>query len=149
MENTGGVALSIGNKLGEFCEARGLGRAGVEIGFLLKRDPDLLRAPDVSFLVASRLEGGRFPRGYVDGPPSLAVEVVSPGESDAEVSAKVEEYLGIGTPRVWVVRPELKTITVHRPGGDAHTYRSGETLTSDDAGFDADGFELALETVFA
>ncbi len=145
----GDVAGEIRDHLSRFARDHGVGRAGVEVGYLLKRKPDLVRAPDVSFTHASRLKDGRFPDTYVEGPPTLAVEVVSPNDHDDDVATKVEEYLAAGTERVWVVRPKVRTITVHRPDGNAHTYRSGDTLGSDDAGFSVEGFELLADDVFA
>ena len=50
--------------------------------------------------------------------------------------------------RVWVVRPELKTVAVHRPGGDAHTYGVDDTLSSEDATFLVEGFALHLRELF-
>jgi Uma2 family endonuclease len=145
----GSVASELVGKLRLFCREHDLGQAAVEVGYRLQREPDLVRAPDVSFLEAARLEEGRFPRSFVDGPPTLAVEVVSPGDRDVDLSTKVEEYLAAGARRVWLVRPGLRTITVHRPNGDAHTYRAGDTLSSDDAGFDVEGFALRVDEVFA
>lgn len=145
----GGIAAEIASKLRRFCREHGLGDSGVEVGYRLRRSPDHVLAPDVSFTTASRLPGGRFPPSFVDGPPTLAVEVISPSDRDVDIAAKVEDYLAAGAERVWVVRPEQQTITVHRPGGDAHTYRSGATLTSDDAAFDVEGFELRIDDVFA
>jgi hypothetical protein len=49
---------------------------------------------------------------------------------------------------VWVVRPEARTVTVHLRDGDSHTYGIGDTLTSDDAGFGIDGFEMSLDDLF-
>jgi len=125
-----------------------LGVVGIEGGFVLGRDPDVVRAPDVHFVRASRLGGERMPAGFFQGAPDLAVEVVSPEDTDRAVAEKVLDYLGAGTARVWVVRPELKTVTVHRAGGDAHIYGAGETLTSDDAGFEAEGLSLDLSSFF-
>jgi Uma2 family endonuclease len=65
------------------------------------------------------------------------------------MARKVEEYFDAGSERVWIVRPRNKTVTVHRPGGDAHTYSVRDTLSSEDAAFAVDGFELSLEQFFA
>ncbi len=57
-------------------------------------------------------------QGFIEGPPDLAVEVVSPNDTAREVAAKVNDYLKAGTPLVWVIRPAERTVTVHRrPGG--------------------------------
>lgn len=143
------IAATILLLLGPFCSIHRLGRLGVECGFILARRPDVVRAPDVHFVRMDRLAGGKMPQGFLDGCPDLAVEVVSPDDSDAELSEKVDEYLEAGTPRVWVVRPNRMTVTVHRPNDEARTYRTGEMLTSEEAGFAVDGFELPVAEVFA
>ena len=88
-------------------------------------------------------------RDSFKGAPNLAVEVVSESDRDSDVSGKVEDYLRFGCDRVWVVRPRQETVTVFRAGGDAHVYSHGDMLTSADAGFPVDGFELSLSQIFA
>lgn len=63
--------------LREFVRRHRLGVIGVEIGFRLARDPDLVRAPDVSYTAAGILDPSRDRARFVEGPPTLAVEVVS------------------------------------------------------------------------
>jgi len=125
-----------------------IGEVGPEIGFTLQRNPDIVLAPDVAFVATEKLPGGVLPEGFVEGPPTLAVEIVSPNDRDHEVSDKVDDYLRLGTDRVWVVRPRARTVTVHRRDNTARIYHPGESLTSDDAGFLADGFDLPLDDLF-
>jgi Uma2 family endonuclease len=95
-------------------EDRGLGGlVGPEIGFKLAANPDTVRAPDVAFVREDRLPSRR-PRGFLKGPPDLAVEVVSPDDTPAEVRAKVEEYLDHGVPVVVVVDPDPQAVTIYR-----------------------------------
>lgn len=131
-----------------FLDQHSLGEVGPEIGFTLQRDPDIVLAPDVAFVANVKLPGGVLPEGFVEGPPTLAVEIVSPNDRDHEVSDKVDDYLRLGTERVWVVRPRPRTVTVHRQDNTARTYHIGETLTSDDAGFSVEGFALPLDELF-
>src|SRR4051794_41780032 len=50
-ESHGWVALGIGTKIFDHVERAGLGRAyAAETGFLLHRDPDTVRSPDVAFV---------------------------------------------------------------------------------------------------
>ena len=60
-----------------FVEARRLGVVMVESGFLLSRDPDTVRGPDVSFVLRSRANTV-VRRGFVPGAPDFAVEIRSP-----------------------------------------------------------------------
>src|SRR4051812_34704540 len=71
----GVVALNIAVVLRQFVQAHQLGRVfAAETGFRLA--PMRVRAPDVAFVAAARLAGG-VPSTFFDGPPDLAVEVVS------------------------------------------------------------------------
>lgn len=90
-----------------------------------------------------------MPAAFFPGFPDFAIEVTSPDDTDRDIQDKVLQYLTAGTPRVWVVRPETLTVTVYRQGGDAHVFRAGDTLTSDDAGFPVDGFTLGVEAIFS
>lgn len=132
-----------------FMDQHPLGEVGPELGVVLGRHPDIVRAPDVAFIAKDRLPGGVLPEGFIDGAPTLAVEVVSPNDRDQELNAKVDEYLAFGAERVWVVRPARKSVTVYRPDNTARIYHAGDALTSDDAGFSADGFVLPLDDLFA
>ena len=86
-------------------------------GYLLRRDPDLLRIPDISFVSWDRLPGGRVPEGYMPAAPDLAVEVVSPNDRAADVHDKVREYLDAGCRMVLVLWPGSRSATVHEQGG--------------------------------
>ena len=109
-----------------------LGMAFFEVGFRLTRDPETVRGPDVSFLSAVRIPAAGIPDGYFDGPPDLAVEVLSPSDTIYEVEEKVDEYLAAGTRLVWVVNPRRRTITVHAPGADPRVLGEGDTLDGGD-----------------
>lgn len=147
-EEHGQRALDLGSALLRFVREHGLGIVGVEIGFRLSGNPDTILAPDVAFVSNAMLPPERDVRRFIEGPPTLAVEIMSPDDREQEAAAKVGRYLAAGALRVWVVRPASQTITVHRPGGDAHTYSIEDTLTTADAAFDADGFTLPLREAF-
>ena len=63
-----------------------------EAGFQVAHDPDTVRAPDVAFVRAHRIPSGGV-KGFFQGAPDLAVEVVSPSDRASEVTAKVQEVL--------------------------------------------------------
>lgn len=142
-------ASRINRAIGYFVEQHSLGECMVETGYILRRNPDLVRAPDVSFLAAEQTpEGGIPEEGFLQAVPTLAVEVVSPGDLDADVQDKVIDYLTAGAERVWVVRPKSRSVTVYH-GDSARILTGAAVLSSDDAGFSAPGFELKLEDLFA
>ena len=142
------IALRVGSRLERFIEAHQLGEVGVEAGFRISSNPDTVRAPDVHFIRASRLSMAISSDAFFPGPPDLAVEVVSPGDTDRELDEKLAQYRQSGVARSWVVRPEARTVTVHYPDGASRLFGDGATLTSDDAGFEVEGFALAITELF-
>jgi len=146
----GEVVANLCDPLRRFTRERRLGAVLIETGFRLRRNPDLVRAPDLSFVVAGRMPAARADRlRYFDGHPDLAIEVLSPDDRESEIAQKIDDYLAAGAERVWIVRPRNRTVTVHRPGGDSHTYSGNDTLSSSDAAFSEPGFALPLPEIFA
>ena len=143
------IAIDIAFALKTFTDAKRLGRVSVETGFKLAENPDVVRAPDVSFVTADRRPPGSGRRGFVEGAPDLAVEVMSPDDREKDLLAKAGEYLDAGASRVWIVRPATRTVTVFRAGGEVATRHEAETLSSDDAGFGVEGFALPVAGIFA
>jgi len=134
MPPTGGVhgkvALRIGRLLDEYVEAHDLGVVcGAETGFILQRDPDVVRAPDVSFVAKTRIPVAGAPDSYWSIAPDLVVEVVSPNDRQAEVQQKVAEYFAAGARLVWVVDPATRTVCVHRSAADVCTLADDAVLT--------------------
>lgn len=142
----GRIAFRLGLKLGAHVLQNGLGEVfAAETGFLLRRDPDTVRAPDVAFVSAGRLPEGGLPRGFFPGAPDLAVEVVSPDDAADEVQQKVLDYLRAGARQVWVVYPDTRSVMVHAAGGEARTLGPEETL---DGGEVAPGFAVRVGEFF-
>jgi len=117
---------------------------GAETGFVLSRDPDTVRAPDLAF---TRTERASPPaRGFVPDAPDLAVEVLSPGDRPGYVREKVAEWLEAGTLAVWVVDPRERTVTVHEPDKRPAVFGEDEVLNGGDL---LPGFEFAVHAVFS
>ena len=126
----GHVAHKVALRVGTHALERSLGRVfAAETGFLLRRDPDTVRAPDVAFVAAERLGIEEIPAGFLKVAPDLAVEVVSPGDSGTAVRNKVTDWLAAGTRLVWVVYPETRSIVAHRPDHPARELHDTEVLT--------------------
>lgn len=93
--------------------ATDLGEVFGEAGYVLARDPDTVRGPDVSFVARRRLVDFDDSR-FFEGAPDLAVEIVSPSNRPAEIRAKVADYLAAGCRLVWVVDPGRRIVTAYR-----------------------------------
>lgn len=116
-----------------------------ETGFLLARDPDTVRGPDVAFVNRERLASAPRGRGYFPGAPDLVVEVVSPGDTYSDVEAKVEQWLHAGSRVVVVVNPRNRTLKVHRSITDVTVLTMADTF---DGGEVVPGFRLPVARIF-
>jgi Uma2 family endonuclease len=116
-----------------------------ETGFVLQRDPDTVRAPDVAFVRADRVPPKDQRRRFAELAPDLVAEVVSPTDRAGEVNGKVAQWLDAGVRLVWVVDPENRVVVAHEPGGLAHLLREDGLL---DGGDVLPGFRLPLAELF-
>jgi Uma2 family endonuclease len=113
----------------QWTRATGAGVVGTETGFILDHDPDIVRAPDVHFVRASRLPAGRPSMRFYDFAPDLAVEVISPSETAEEVQEKVRDYLAAGSSLVVLVYPRARLLIAHSTNGSSRTYREDEEFS--------------------
>ncbi len=141
----GVIALELSARLREWARSGPGGIIGVESRFVLRRNPDTVRGPDVFYVRAERVPSTGIPEAFWEIAPDLAVEVMSPSESAEEVREKVRDYLAAGTPLVWVVYPRTREVVVHTPDGLARTYGSGDTLERFDI---LPGFECVVAELF-
>ena len=91
--------MRIGWRLAQYVEEHDLGAVyAAETGFILARNPDTVRAPDVAFVSRERLRAAAAAPGYWPGPPDLAVEVVSPSDTFSEMEGKLDSAQFSATP---------------------------------------------------
>lgn len=141
----GVVASRFAHYLTEFVEQHDLGAVfAAETGFKIRVDPDLVRAPDASFVRKARLTYP-LPRGYFPGVPDLAVEVNSPEDGKREVAEKINMWLAHGTEIVWEADPRTMTVTVHRVGQEPRRLTFADTLDGEPL---LPGFSLPLSKIF-
>lgn len=78
-------------------------------------------------------------------PPDLAVEVVSPTDSDKKLSIKISNYLAAQT-TVIVIYPQEQEVAIHRPGQPVDLLDAGDTIANIDVLPD---FTLAVKDLFS
>lgn len=139
----GRLQLRIGGRLQAFVEARVLGQAYGEAGFVLDESEHTVLAPDLAFVAQSRLPNEQ--RGYLHIAPDLAVEIVSPGNSPGEIERKVAAYLRYGTMLVWVIYPDQRQIVAHSPTGAPRVFTERDILTGDTV---LPGFSVPVSEIF-
>ncbi len=118
---------------------------GAETGFKLESDPDTVRAPDIAFVRRKRVPADGIPKGFWQGAPDLAVEVVSPSDKLYEVDEKIDDYLAAGVPLVWIIYPKKRNVTAYRPGGEPRVLTVDDTL---DAPEIIAGFQCRVAEIF-
>jgi Uma2 family endonuclease len=142
----GGIAGNIATELGWFVKQ---GRLGLVLtadpGFQIARNPDTVRAPDVAFVRADRIPPGGE-TGFFQGPPDIAVEVISPSDRAREVAAKSQDWLEAGCLLVWVIDPATRTVSVYCTGREIAVLTEADTLTGGDV---LPGFAVPVAEIFA
>ena len=130
--------------LGDFVEAHGVGEVFGEAGYVLARDPDTVRGPDLSFVSRERLADFDDAR-FFSGAPDLAVEILSPSNRRGEMHAKVADYLAAGARLVWVVDSKRRSVTTYRTLLAPRRFESHESLDGEDV---LPGLTFPLESIF-
>jgi Uma2 family endonuclease len=77
-------------------------------------DIERARKPDLSFLRAGRIPPDFDWSGDFVGAPDLAVEVVSPGQTNTVLLPKIFRYLEAGSEETWLIYPHHKTLYRYR-----------------------------------
>ena len=136
------VAANLTFILGQHVRANRLGKVFTEGGFKIERDPDTVLGPDVSFVSTDRIS--LSPEGYHDGPPDLAVEVISPGDRRGRIERKLGLWLEAGTRSIWHVNPRRRTVEVISSTGERRTLHENDELVDDTV----PGFRVKVSEIF-
>lgn len=132
--------------LDEWLDGRPLPRGVVltgDVAFRLRKDPETtvgINAADVSH---ERSPAARKP--LVEGAPVLAAEILSPSDTHEDVVEKRQLYLELGVAVVWILGPDLRTVTVHRPGADPAFFNASQDLSGDP---ELPGFRVRVANLF-
>jgi Uma2 family endonuclease len=140
------LALWLAQLIGPFVRANDLGLLLGADG-MLRLAPGLVRIPDCSFIAWSQLPGRVFPRSPIpDLHPDLAIEVLSAGNTRAEMHRKLHEYFNYGARLVWYLDPVRQEMRVHTSPSEIRIVTLDDAL---DGGQVLPGFTLPLAEVFA
>lgn len=117
------IMMTILRPLDEFVKERDLGVVlPAPVDLLIRREPLRTRQPDILYLSAERtgIRGRAELRGlqFLEMPPDLVVEVLSPGNTRRDIEDKLKDYSQIGVRECWLVSPEAETIEVLRLSGE-------------------------------
>jgi Uma2 family endonuclease len=107
---------------------------GSDLGYeCFPDDPNRIRKPDVSLIRRDRLKNLKGDHGFMPIPPDLAVEVLSPNDTTHEIGRKIREYRAADFNLIWIVDPELRTVTIYRPEGPITVLQENDDITGETA----------------
>jgi Uma2 family endonuclease len=126
-------------------EPRGAVHAG-EAGCILTRDPDVIVGIDVAYISADLAAQPGDETTMINGVPTLAVEILSPSNTQEEIDEKVDAYRHAGVPIVWVVNPRRRTVEVLQAGAEPQLFNVTQELTAEPH---LPGFRVRVADIFA
>ena len=92
--------------------------------------PDGVRGADVCFISYARLPKDQpTPKGPLEVPPELVVEVRSPTDRIKDVSAKAYEYLEAGVTAVLALDPDTQSAAVYRADELPQRFSNGDEVS--------------------
>ena len=104
------------------------------------------RSPDISFVAKERLKGlKKLPKGFFEGAPDLAIEVLSPSNTFEEIHSKLVEYFESGCKLAWVINPDEESVLVYRKPQPEKLLKITDSLDGEEL---VPGFTLAIAELF-
>ena len=128
------VMMQLGHLLLIWLESRldlNIKVVGGEAGFLLRKDPGSIVGIDVAVTQPDQPKYAHKNRVIFEGPPLLAAEILSPSDRQREIESKVDEYLAVSVPLVWILDPHFRTVTIHRPSQPPKMMSDSDELTGE------------------
>lgn len=140
------IVILLFKLLDRFVEEHDLGLVRPDgLAYVLRRDPDQVRIPDVSFVAWQSVPEGEISEAFWEGAPSLAVEVVSPNDLAEEFRERIMDYLEAGSRQAWVLWPRRQSVSVYAPGADTRELGPDALLDGRDI---LPGFQVRVADLF-
>jgi len=106
------------------------------------------RAPDISFVPKSRLAALGFKpkeKRFFPGAPDLAVEILSPNHTRAEIDERLRDFFSSGTQLAWIIDPESESVEICRSLTQRKLLGPGAFLEGEDV---LPGFRYPIANLF-
>ena len=107
-------------------EPRRLGRVFDSAGGFIMPDTNL-KAPDVSFVRASRLR--QSVRYFAEIVPDLVVEIKSQSDRIKSIEKKIKKFIELGAIVGIIIDPDTETVTIYRSTGEPNELNNEDILT--------------------
>ncbi len=128
----GRIAMRLGSLIEQHVRQRDLGVVyAAETGFKLRENPDTVRAADAAFIAQERIPPESEAEGYWAIAPDLVVEIILPSDS-ASAGNKVADWLAAGCRLIWIVYPDIQTVTEYRSLREVQVLAADQVLEGGD-----------------
>jgi Uma2 family endonuclease len=117
-----------------------------EAGVRLRRTPDSTVGIDVVYVSPEVAARETEETTLIDGPPVLAVEILSPNDVQEDIHEKIDEYLQADVPLVWVIDPHDRTVLIYRQGAEPEMVNVRQELSGEPH---LPGFRVPVAQIFA
>jgi Uma2 family endonuclease len=103
------------------------------------------RLPDVSWTSPQDVRDPERKQRVPQEAPTLAVEVISESNTEAEMDKKLREYFASGCRLAWLLYPATRVVRVYKDADHYHTLTADDMLTGGDV---LPGFEVKVAALF-
>lgn len=139
------LAIWLAHQIFNFLESHNLGiLTGADGPYALEEDQ--VRFPDLAFIAWDNIPPDADPNTPMpDWTISLAVEVISPGNTHGEMKRKLKDYFASGVELVWYLDPAERLVRVYTSEADCLTLTDADEL---DGGNVLSGFHISVRDLF-
>ena len=142
----GAVCANLTYQMKKYLEEHPIGVCfGAGTGFCLTQEPLVVRMPDVAIVRNEHIPKEGIPADFFPRAPDVAVIVISPTDKFDAISAGVHDFFAAGTRRVWIIRPRVRMITIHRADQDVQIIAETQRLLGEDV---LPGLEIPATKIF-
>ena len=143
------VMMRVGQLLANWLDAQPIPRGeivGGEAGFILPGDAGQVVGLDVAYIDADLAARKPADTTLFEGVPILAVEVLSPSDTQEYIGDRAASLLKAGVKVVWIVNPDDETVRVRRKGRPGKTFDNDEELSGEP---ELPGFRVPVSSLFS
>jgi Uma2 family endonuclease len=104
---------------------------GDEAGVRLARDPDTTVGIDIIYVTPEVIVRQTDATTLIDGVPLLAVEILSPSDTQEEIHDKITTFRAAGVPLVWIIDAYDRTVRVYRADAEPELFNIRQELSGE------------------
>ena len=118
---------------------------GGEAGVIVDRERGTTVGVDVAIVNWDLVTQGEPTTTLCDCIPTVAIEILSPSDSQGDIHEKIRLYLDHGVAAVWIVDPDDRTVRIYRRGLLPVFFNSDQTLACEP---ELPGFSVRVHNLF-